>query len=197
MSNRLFFAYLILCSFVLVSSGIHAQSEQQKQNATDPNMIGPPRDTTDYNRYSIKINSIAEMPGISLRQRLDLSPALSKEQEKIDVQIQKKELLYVKEKKYAENEKKKNKIHNQKEKIDNKILKYIDKTNKKVKRKFTDEQYQIFIDNRAELLKRNDLPMKINNDSNIRPRGDRPSGGRRPGGFGGGGRPSGGGERRM
>ena len=176
MKKILFFTCIILCSFILTPSSINAQ-------------VGPPVDTSENGGGSKKINSITEIPGISLKQRLDIGPVLLKEEEKINAQMRTKERLSVKENNSAANEKKQNKIQGKIEKTDKKLMKYIEKSNKKIKKILSDEQYRIFIDNRAELLHRKDLPMQINNTANVRPRGERPPGGGRPQGAGGGRRP--------
>ena len=183
MKKILFFTCITLCALILTPSSINAQ-------------VGPPVDASENGGGSKKINSITEIPGISLKQRLDIGPVLLKEEEKINTQMRTKERLSEKEKKFADNEKKKDKIQGKIEKTDKKILKYIEKSNKKVRKILTDEQYRIFIDNRAELLHRTDLPTQINNNTNVRPRGERPPSGGRPPDTGGGRRFGGGGGRR-
>jgi hypothetical protein len=120
------------------------------------------------------LESFPEIPDITLKQRTDIGNILAKEQKDIFMQVRKKRELMEKDGQSPDrSEKEKDKMQKDIARIDGKIEKQIGKSNKKIRRILSDEQYQVFLE------KRNDFKFKRLPPSGFRPPEER--GGERPG----------------
>jgi phenylalanyl-tRNA synthetase alpha subunit len=126
------------------------------------------------------IEHFPPIPDLSLKQRADVGAVLTKEQGKIDRQMQKKRQLVEKENKSSANksEKAREKFQKKTNKIDQKINQLRDNSNKKIKKILSEEQYRVFMEKRDEFRFRKEPSMQFNGRPDGQGRGDR-SGGRR------------------
>lgn len=121
---------------------------------------------------TLTLEVFPEIPDLTLKQREKVGTIITKEMKDVSKQMRKKrELMFDKKEPLTEKELSKNKEKS--EKIDKKIAEIKEKSNKKIQKELTDEQYKVFIE------KRNDFKFKQQRRGGPRmgggERGERPS----------------------
>jgi hypothetical protein len=147
----------------------------------------PPEGRGNFNPDKIKetpaLDSFPEIPNLTLEQRMDIGNILTDEHKAVRKLESQKHELFRKERETAEPdqtamEKNRKKIA----KIDGKIQKRIDKSNKKVAKKLSAEQYRVFLEKRQDFRFGNGRPPMTpgerggtpNGREGMPPRGQRP-----------------------
>jgi hypothetical protein len=97
----------------------------------------------------LRLDSFPEIPAITLEQRAKIGLVLAKEQKDIVKQVQKKHELMEKDRQSPDSNEK-DKMQKAIAKIDNKIQNRIEKSNKKIKKILSDEQYRVFLEKRND-----------------------------------------------
>ncbi|MDR0757901.1 MAG: hypothetical protein LBF85_08655 [Tannerella sp.] len=176
--------YLILC-LALTSICLQAQPPQGRgARMGGGNRQGPPpgmgqRGETGKAEEQFRLDSFPEIPGITLAQRADIGIVLTGEQKDIFKYVREKHKLMDKDRQSpGRSEKEKEKTQKNIAAIDGKIRKRIGKSDRKIRKILSDEQYRVFLEKRKDFLF-----VRVN------PPGFRPPENRRPGERQGGGNP--------
>jgi hypothetical protein len=173
--------HLILC-LVSASICLQAQPPQGNRRMGGGARQGPPPGTEQRGEArggaeQFRLDSFPPIPGITLAQRVDIGTVLTKEQKDIVKHLRKKrELMENDRQSPGRSEKEKEKTQKDMAGIDGKIRKRIEKSNQKIRKILSEEQYRIFVE------KRNDFRFTRVPASGFRPPGEgsfrqRPGGG--------------------
>lgn len=165
----------ITCS-VLLTVGIYAQPPGgMGGRGSGGQRGGPPRGEMPNRPASSEdkliLEHFPEIPDLTLEQREKVGSILSKEREDIEKQFKKKRTI---EKEITPDisDKDLKKKQQKLEKIDKKVQDIREKSNKKIKRELSEEQYRVFIEKREEFKFRRHRPQfqgtppVRNNDTN-------------------------------
>lgn len=148
---------------------------------------GTPPGGRDFNRQQAEetliLEFFPEIPHITLEQKMEIGIIMGDEQKRIrKFESQKRELIE-KEREANSDEKEIEKNRTKIREIDGKIQKQIEKSNKKIKKKLSDEPYQVFLEKRNEFRFSLQKPPMIPDGRSIPGGGGRegmPQPGRRP-----------------
>lgn len=175
MKKIMIFAITTLSIIVL-----NAQPPQGGMGGGRPD--GPPRGGQMGQRPSSNIEEklilevFPEIPNLTLEQREKVGSIITKEMKDVSKQLDKKRQLMPKRDEVISEqdmEKQRQKI----EKVDKKIADVKEKSNKKIKKELTDEQYQIFLEKREEFkFKQHRERPRMGNDERPRPSFDNDEG---------------------
>lgn len=134
------FSFICLCAQPPMGGGGRPDSPPRGD------MMQRPSDSSDE---KITLEVFPEIPNLSLEQREKVGSILTKEMKDVSKQLKKKrELMPGRDSELSEKDLQKNK--EKADKIDQKIASIKDKSNNKVKKELSDDQYQVFIEKREE-----------------------------------------------
>ncbi|MDR1738432.1 MAG: hypothetical protein LBR66_06425 [Candidatus Symbiothrix sp.] len=156
--------FIFLCLLLSVFS-MQAQPPQGSGGRGMGDRQGPPpsgigqRGESGRETTELRLDSFPEIPAITFEQRVDIGIILSKEQKDVLKLFEKKRELLDNEHQTTEmSETEHAKTQQKIAKIDGKIAKRKEKSNKKIKKLLSEEQYQIFLQKRHEFRFSNQRP---------------------------------------
>jgi len=148
----------------------------------------PPGGGGNFNPDKIKetpaLDSFPEIPNLTLEQRMDIGNILTDEYKAVRKLEAQKHELFGKERETAQPDQKAIEKNRKKlAQIDGKIQKRIDKSNKKIAKKLSAEQYRVFLEKRQDFRFGNGRPPMTPGERGGAPNGreGRPPRGQRPG----------------
>jgi hypothetical protein len=147
----------LLLLLISASLSLSAQPPQGGRGMGGGNRQGPPpagmrqRGEAGNGVEELRLDSFPPIPDITLKQRADIGNILVKEQKEVFKLHQKKRELMEEERQSSVNsEKDREKRRKALAKIDAKIEKCIDKSNRKIRKILSDEQYRVFLEKRND-----------------------------------------------
>jgi hypothetical protein len=158
--------YLALC-VLFTGTSLCAQPPQGGRggqggfggNGRQQQGMPPGRETNQSSERKFTLETFPEIPELTLEQRMEIGLILGNERKDVETLMRKKRELMAEEQKSTDRDAKKIEKNNKEQiKIDKAIQKRIAKSNKKVKKKLSAEQYAVFLEQRDNFKFRMDTP---------------------------------------
>ena len=153
--------FIIVLAMVFTGLGLSAQPPQGGRGGGPGGGRPPMSQDDDFSERKIWLENFPEIPELTLQQREKVGSILTDEQKEINKQFDKKRSLQEGNKEHADlSEKEKEKIHKEMLKIDEKISTTKIKSDNKVKKILSDNQYKVYLEKRNEFRFKREEPQK-------------------------------------
>jgi hypothetical protein len=156
--------YVIFLFVIFSTIGMFAQPQGGRRGAGGPPQGREMRQYSSVSENKVVLDHFPEIPGLTLEQREKVGSILASERKDIQSQIEKRRECEEKANHPGYSSKDKEKQWKQMEKIDKKIEDIKSKSDKKIKKILSEEQYLVFVKKRDEF--------KFKEQGRARPKGE-------------------------